>query len=187
MIFHELAVVGAYVLEPERRSDERGFFARTFCVDELGAHELESVVAQISVSYNAHRGTLRGMHLQLPPHEETKVVRCTRGAVHDVIVDLRPDSPSFGEWVGAELDPHNGLGVYVPRGCAHGFLTLRDDTEMEYVISTPHAPDVATGIRWDDPAIGVEWPFEPTTMSDRDREYELISLDGWRAGKGARS
>ena len=171
MIFRELSVAGAYVLEPERHTDARGYFARTFCVDELAEHGLDPTLAQISTSFNARRGTLRGMHYQRAPHEETKLVRCTRGAIYDVILDLRADSETSGSWVAAELDAENGHLAYVPKGCAHGFLTLADDTEVEYLISTPHAPDAAAGVRWDDPKYGIEWPFEPVVMSDKDRSW----------------
>ncbi len=180
MIFHELAVAGSYLLEPERQVDERGSFTRTFCVDELAERELITDIAQISTSHNARRGTLRGMHFQRPPHEETKIVRCTRGAVHDVVVDLRADSPTFSRWAAAELSVANGHAVYVPRGCAHGFLTLQDDSDVEYVISAPYAQDAASGVRFDDPAFGVEWPFEPVVASERDRSYPIVDLDELR-------
>jgi dTDP-4-dehydrorhamnose 3,5-epimerase len=136
VIFHELPVIGAYVIELERQVDDRGFFARTFCTRAFGEHGLEPTVAQASFSNNERRGTLRGMHFQLAPHEETKVVRCTRGAAHDVIVDLRRDSPSYQQYAATELSADNGLELYVPAGCAHGFLTLEDHTEVEYIIST---------------------------------------------------
>ena len=181
MIFHELAVEGAYLLEPERIVDERGWFARTLDTDELAERELVNGVVQISLSHNARRGTLRGMHVQLPPHEETKVVRCTRGAVHDVIVDLRHDSRTFGRWAAAELSSDNGHAVYVPRSCAHGFLTLEDDTDVEYVISAPYTPDAASGVRFDDPAFGIEWPFRPTVINERDRSYPSVDLDDLRS------
>jgi len=175
VIFRELPVSGAFVIEPERRVDERGFFARTFCTQAFAEHGLEPAIAQASMSHNDVRGTLRGMHLQLAPHEETKVVRCTRGAVHDVIVDLRRGSPSYGRYAAVELSADNGLGVYVPVGCAHGFLTLDDDTELEYLNSTPYVADSASGLRWDDPIIGIEWPFAPVVISERDRELPRFS------------
>jgi dTDP-4-dehydrorhamnose 3,5-epimerase len=180
MIFRELAVAGTYVLEPERHADERGYFARTFCVNELAERGLETEIAQISTSHNERRGTLRGMHFQMEPHGETKIVRCTRGAAHDVVVDLRPDSASFGQWAGAELSVANGYAVYVPRGCAHGFLTLEDQTEIEYIISVPHVPPAASGVRFDDPALGLDWPFEPTVINERDRSFPDVDLEALR-------
>ncbi|MEX0663495.1 MAG: dTDP-4-dehydrorhamnose 3,5-epimerase family protein [Acidimicrobiia bacterium] len=181
MIFHEMEVEGAFILEPERHSDERGWFARTFGAEELAARHLVTRVAQISASHNTSRGTLRGMHMQLAPHEETKVVRCTSGEVFDVLVDLRGSSNTFGRWTAAELSRTNGHAVYVPEGCAHGFLTLADESEVEYVISVPHAPDSAFGVRFDDPAFGIEWPFAPAVINERDRSYASVDLDALRS------
>jgi dTDP-4-dehydrorhamnose 3,5-epimerase len=176
VIFRELDVAGAYVLEPERQADDRGFFARTFCVDELAAHRLETAIAQISVSHNERRGTLRGMHYQAEPHGETKLVRCTRGSIYDVVLDLRSDSATSGRWVAVQLSDSDGDAVYVPRGCAHGFLTLEDDTDVEYVISTAFAPDAAAGVRFDDPTFAIEWPFDPLVISERDRAYPMFDV-----------
>jgi dTDP-4-dehydrorhamnose 3,5-epimerase len=162
---------GAYVIEQERHADERGFFARTWCAQELSARGLEAALAQCSVSFNRRRGTLRGLHYQAPPHAEVKVVRCTRGAVYDVAVDLRPDSPSFRRWTAAELTADNGRALYIPRGFAHGLYVLADDTEVTYQISAPYAPEAARGLRWDDPFLGVDWPGPVEVIAPRDREF----------------
>ncbi|MEZ5333539.1 MAG: dTDP-4-dehydrorhamnose 3,5-epimerase [Thermoanaerobaculia bacterium] len=171
MHFRETAIAGAWLVEPERHEDERGFFARTFCRDEIAAHGLEAAIAQASVSFNPRRGTLRGLHWQAAPHEEIKWVRCTRGAIWDVLVDLRPDSPSRLAHVAVELSAENGLQLYVPGGVAHGFLTLRDDTEVSYRMSVPYHAPSARGARWNDPAFGIDWPAEPVLISERDRTY----------------
>ena len=172
MQFTETSVAGAYVLDPEPIEDDRGFFARIWCADELERMGLEASIAQCSVSHNRRRGTLRGMHWQRAPHEETKVVRCTRGAIHDVIADLRTDSPTRGRWVAVELSASNRRLLYVPRGCAHGFQTLEDDTEVSYAISPAHVPDAARGFRFDDPAFSIEWPLpDDVVVSDRDRAW----------------
>lgn len=162
----------AYIVELEPRDDERGFFARTWCRDELADQGLVAEVAQCSISRNALAGTLRGMHFQNAPHEEAKLVRCTRGAIYDVIIDLRPGSAAHGRWIGVELDAERGTALYVPKGFAHGFQTLVDGAEVFYMISTPYAPDAASGVRWDDPAFGIEWPKADTrTISERDRSW----------------
>jgi len=179
--FTELAIAGAYAVEVELLEDERGAFARTFCTDEFVRIGLEPGVAQCSISLNRRRATLRGMHLQLAPQEETKLVRCTRGSIFDAIVDLRPESPTLGQWAAAELTADRRNALYVPRGFAHGFVTLEDDTQVEYVISTPYAPAASVGIRWDDPAVGIEWPIAPEVMSDRDRELPGVDLERVRA------
>lgn len=181
MRFSDLALRGVFALDGEPSADERGSFTRTFCVDEFVAHGLEPRVAQCSVSVNDRAGTLRGMHLQLSPFEETKVVRCTRGAIFDVVVDLRAESPTLGKWLGLVLRAGVGRSVYVPTGCAHGFLVLEDVTEVEYLISAAYAPEHARGIRWDDPAIAIEWPLTPTIVSERDRSFENVDLDAVRA------
>ncbi len=181
VIFTELPLEGAFVLDVELIEDERGAFARTFCTEELAARGLEPAVAQCSISQNRARGTLRGMHLQHAPHEETKLVRCSRGAIFDAVVDLRPESASLGRWAAVELTAERQNALYVPRGFAHGFLTLEDHTQVDYVISTPYAPDASVGIRWDDPGIGIEWPFEPVVMSARDRSLPATDLDRLRA------
>jgi dTDP-4-dehydrorhamnose 3,5-epimerase len=162
----------AFVLELERHDDARGFFARAWCRDELDDHGLVSNLAQCSISRNSLAGTLRGMHFQAAPHEEAKLVRCTAGAILDVIVDLRPDSPTYTQWLGVELDARRGNALYVPKGFAHGFQTLVDETDVLYMISDPYVPDAASGIRWDDAAFGIEWPHaDPRTISERDRSW----------------
>lgn len=175
MIFRELDLPGAFLLEPERLEDERGFFARVFCRRELGDHGLETAVAQASLSYNRSRGTLRGMHWQAAPAAEAKLVRCVRGAVHDVIVDVRPDSPAFGLHAAVELDAENRLALYVPPGFAHGFQTLEDGTELLYQMSEVHAPEHARGFRFDDPAVGIRWPLPVSVISERDRSLPLLA------------
>lgn len=170
MIFTETGLPGAYLIDPERQEDERGFFARSFCRDEFRAHGLNPDISQCSVSYNAKRGTLRGMHYQAAPYEEDKLVACTRGAVYDIIVDLRSGSPTFLRWLGVELTADSFRTLYVPRGFAHGFLTLEDHVVVYYQISEPYHPDAARGVRWDDPAFGIEWPFPPVVISPRDRD-----------------
>jgi dTDP-4-dehydrorhamnose 3,5-epimerase len=171
MILRELTLAGVFVIEPERKEDERGFFARTFSAAEFAERGLEPAVAESSVSFNRARGTLRGLHYQLPPHEETKLVRCTRGSVYDVVVDLRPDSPTHRRWEAIELSAENRLAVYLPAGCAHGYLTLEDGCELDYRISHRYVPDAAAGVRWDDPLLGIEWPATPTVISQRDASY----------------
>jgi dTDP-4-dehydrorhamnose 3,5-epimerase len=171
MIFSPTDVDGALVLKPERIEDERGFFARTFSIEEFAERGLDPQVVQRSVSYNRRRGTLRGMHFQLAPHQETKVVSCIRGQIYDVIIDLRPSSPSHRRWTAATLTDANGHSLYIPKGCAHGFITLTDDVVVDYQISHAYHPASAGGVRWDDPAFGVEWPIAPTIINDRDRTY----------------
>jgi dTDP-4-dehydrorhamnose 3,5-epimerase len=160
---------GTWLVEQESQVDDRGSFARIWCEREFRKRGLEVVVAQRSVSFNRRLGTLRGMHYQAPPGAETKLVRCTRGGVFDVAVDLRPDSPTFRRWVGVELTSANGRSIYVPRGFAHGFVTIEDDTEVEYQMSEFFEPGLARGIRWDDPLIGIRWPCQPAVMAPRDR------------------
>jgi dTDP-4-dehydrorhamnose 3,5-epimerase len=169
--FQPTSVAGAWLLLPTWQEDERGSFARTFCRDELGGRGLVAEVAQSSVSRTHRRGTLRGLHYQAAPHGEVKLVRCTRGAVHDVIVDLRPGSPTFRAHFATRLDDRDGAALYVPEGCAHGFLTLADDCEVAYQMSTPYHPESARGVRWNDPAFGIAWPFEPVLIAERDRAY----------------
>lgn len=171
MRFAETPIPGAFVVEAEPRADERGFFARTWCREEFETRGLEPRLAQCSVSYNRHAGTLRGMHYQKAPHAEAKLVRCTVGAVYDVLVDLRPDSPAYLHWFGAELTAANRRGLYVPVGVAHGFQTLADDTEVFYQISEPYHPELAGGVRWDDPALGIRWPLADPILSPRDRSF----------------
>lgn len=169
MIFTETSIAGAFVIEAEPHRDVRGFFARTFDAEEFARRGLEPRVAQASISYNERRGTLRGMHYQVAPHEETKLVRCPRGAILDVIADVRDDSPSRGTWFATELTSENRRMLYIPRGVAHGFQTLADDAEVEYLISETHHPESARGFRWDDPTFGIVWPVEETIVSEADR------------------
>jgi len=171
MRFTELALAGAYIVAPERRADSRGWFARMFCRDEFAAHGLMGEFLQCSASFNVRRGTLRGMHFQRAPFEETKLVRCSRGAVFDVILDLRPDSGTYCQWQAIELTQDNGLEVYVPGGVAHGFQTLTDETEVFYQMTERHCAKFAVGVRWDDPAFAIDWPIGPPILSDRDASY----------------
>ncbi len=176
MIFTETKLRGAFIIEPERREDERGFFARLWCRDEFEAHGLATEFVQCSVSFNKKKGTLRGMHYQAAPHEEAKLVRCTRGAIYDVIVDLRPDSPTFTQWVAAELTEENHRMLYVPEGFAHGFQTLQDNTEIFYQMSEFYHPELANGARWDDPMFGIMWPPDERTIILRDMQYPNFVL-----------
>jgi dTDP-4-dehydrorhamnose 3,5-epimerase len=171
MIFTETKLKGAYLIEPERLEDERGFFARTFCVQEFEAHGLNPSVVQCSVSYNKKKGTLRGMHYQAAPHGEVKVVRCTRGSIYDVIIDLRPDSATFKQWVAVELTADNRWMLYIAEGFAHGFQTLEDDTEVFYQMSESYAPQSACGVRWNDPLFQINWPTDERTISTKDQSY----------------
>jgi dTDP-4-dehydrorhamnose 3,5-epimerase len=171
MIFRETRLKGAYIVDIERREDDRGFFARTWCRREFEAHGLNSRLAQCSISFNSKKGTLRGMHYQVKPFEEAKLVRCTRGSLFDVIIDLRRDSPTFKGHLGVTLTSDNRSMLYVPEGFAHGFLTLEANTEVHYQISEFHAPDHAKGVRWNDPAFGIAWPSDVMIISDRDRNY----------------
>ncbi len=175
MKFVETAVPGAFIIELERVEDERGFFARSFCRREFEAHRLNPDLAQCNISYNRIRGTLRGMHYQAAPHAECKLVRCTRGAIYDAIIDLRPDSPTFRRWVGYELSAENRRMLYVPEGVAHGFETLVADTEVFYQMSEFYFAECQRGVRWDDPAFGVAWPMRPVVISDRDAGYPDFS------------
>jgi len=163
--------VGAVVIEPERLADARGFFARSFCASEFEAHGMNPRVAQCDISFNPRRGTLRGMHFQRPPHAEAKLVRCTAGALYDVALDLRPDSPTFGRHFAIELSAENRTLLYLPEGFAHGFQTLADDTEVFYQLSAAYAPDHAGGVRWNDPAFGIAWPLPVTMIADRDGAF----------------
>lgn len=171
MIFTPTTLDGVVLIDLERHGDERGFFARTFCRDEFVRQGLEATVVQCSLSVTTRRGTLRGLHFQRTPHEEAKLVRCVRGVVHDVVVDLRPSSPTYLAHLGLELSDANCRAVYVPRGCAHGFLTLTDDAELYYQMSAPFVPGSQAGVRWNDPAFGIDWPITQPTMNDRDRSY----------------
>jgi dTDP-4-dehydrorhamnose 3,5-epimerase len=162
---------GAYIVEPERKEDPRGFFARTWCSEEAEAGGLNGRVVQCSISFNARKGTLRGMHYQAAPYEEAKLVRCTMGAIFDVIIDLRRDSPTFKKHTHALLSAENRRMLYVPEGFAHGFQTLLDATEVSYQMSQKYMPDYVRGVRWNDPAFGIPWPEDTRIITDRDRDY----------------
>lgn len=162
---------GVFLLGLEPRRDERGFFARCFCRDELAALGIEAGIRQANLSHSRHRGTLRGLHYQLPPSAETKILRCLRGRIHDVVLDLRPDSPTFGRSFCAELAEDNGRSMVVPPGCAHGFLTLTEDVLVLYFVSAAYDPDRERGLRWDDPTFAIPWPFPPKVISARDRAH----------------
>jgi dTDP-4-dehydrorhamnose 3,5-epimerase len=172
MIFRETPIAGAILIELEPLSDERGSFARTFAVDEFAAHGLETRVVQCNTSTSVRAGTLRGLHYQVPPYAEAKLVRCVRGSLYDVVVDLRPESPTYCAWYGLELSASNLLTLFVPAGLAHGFQTLEDETEVLYQMSEQYSAEHARGVRWDDPAFAIEWPdVGERTISDRDRDY----------------
>jgi len=171
MIFHETNLAGVFEIHPDAKCDERGFFARTWCEREFEEKGLVSRLAQCSISFNNLKGTLRGMHYQAEPYAETKLVRCTRGAIYDVALDLRPASPTFLQWVARELTAENRHMLYVPQGCAHGFLTLEDNTEIFYQISEFFDAASARGVRWNDPAFRIAWPGEAEVISERDRTY----------------
>lgn len=171
MIFIPTDVEGAWMVEPERFEDERGFFARTWDSVDFAERGLNGALVQASISFNRERGTLRGMHYQAPPYEEAKLVRCTAGSIFDVALDLRPKSSTYLAWTGVELSAVNRLALYVPEGCAHGFLTLADDVEVAYLISAEYEPAAARGVRFDDPAFGIGWPAKIRIVSERDRSY----------------
>lgn len=171
MLFSPTAIEGVLLIRPEFRTDHRGGFARTWCRETFARQRLAVDLAQCSVSLNLRRGTIRGLHFQRPPYAETKLVRCTRGAIYDVAVDLRRDSPTYLRWVAFELNEENHRMLYIPDYCAHGFQTLRDDTEVFYQMSMPHHAEAAGGIGWDDPAVAVDWPIARPILSDRDRSW----------------
>ncbi len=176
MRFAETELPGAYIITPERLEDERGFFARISCAREFEENGLVPSFVQTSIAYNHKKGTLRGMHFQVAPHEEVKTVRCTMGAIFDVIVDLRPDSQTYGRWTGVVLSAENRTTLYVPEGFAHGYQTLEDGTEVFYQMSRYYAPGSARGIRWDDPTIAIRWPaVDERVISGRDRELPRLA------------
>ena len=176
MIFKETPIKGAYLVDIKRIADDRGFFGRAFCQHEMKAHGLNEVIAQTNLSHNPTKGTLRGLHYQAAPHEESKLVRCTRGSLFDVLVDLRKGSPTYCQWFGVILTADSFTMLYVPEGCAHGFLTLEDNTDIMYQVSNYYAPDAEKGLLWNDPAFNIEWPFEPTLISDKDRNQPPFNL-----------
>ena len=171
MIFAETKLKGAFIIQPEKLEDERGFFARTWCKRELEAHGLNPNLVQCNISFNKKRGTLRGMHHQVPPHEEAKLVRCTMGAIYDVIIDLRPNSQTFKKWLSLELTAKNRKMIYIPEGVSHGFMTLDDNTEVFYQMSEFYAHECARGVRWNDSAFDIVWPGDVTVISERDNQY----------------
>lgn len=171
MIFTETELPGAFLIEPERKEDMRGFFARIWCVEEFKKHGLNPQLVQCNISFNHKKGTLRGMHWQVPPHPEAKLVRCTMGALHDVIIDLRPASPTYRRHLGVELTAENRKMLFIPEGFAHGFQTLADNTEVFYQMSDFFAADCARGLRWNDPAFGIKWPPGERILNERDRSY----------------
>ena len=171
MIFKETILKGGWLIDPERHEDERGFFARIYCREEFERYGLDPHIAQSNTSFNHTKGTLRGMHYQAPPDEEAKLVRCTQGAIYDVIVDLRTESPTCLQWTAVELTAGNRSMLFIPAGMAHGFLTLAPNTEVAYQMSSAQSPDAARGCRWDDPAFDISWPAPPTVISERDESY----------------
>lgn len=175
MLFEPLSVAGAFLVKPEPLVDERGLFARVWCEAEFSKHGIPMQPVQANVGFSPRRGTLRGLHYQVAPDLEAKLVRCTRGVVYDVLVDLRPDSPTYLKWCAVELDAEARWSVYVPPLCAHGYLTLSDDAEVYYQASAPFAPQSARGVRWDDPVLSIQWPIAVELVSDRDRSWPLLA------------
>jgi dTDP-4-dehydrorhamnose 3,5-epimerase len=180
MIFKETALEGAYIIDLERREDSRGFFARAFCQHEFTQHGLKPVIAQANVAYNHHKGTLRGMHFQIPPAAETKLVRCTRGAILDIIVDLRPESPTYLQHIAVELSADNYRSLYVPERFAHGYQVLEDRTETSYQCGEFYSPPHERALRYSDPRLGLQWPLPVSVISDKDRDAPTLDLCGDR-------
>jgi dTDP-4-dehydrorhamnose 3,5-epimerase len=179
MIFHDTKIPGAYVIEPERFEDSRGFFANAWTQEALAERGIRNQFVEGHISFNPKRGTLRGLHFQLSPRAQAKLVRCTSGAMYDVGLDLRPESATFRQWIALELSARNRLMIYLPAGLAHGFQTLTDDTEVFYTVSDIYAPEYATGVRWNDPAFGIEWPDEENRLiNSRDEQYPDFLQDG---------
>ena len=178
MLFKETRLKGSYVIDLEKREDPRGFFARAWCKKEFEAKNLAADCVQANISYNKKAGTLRGMHYQLPPHEEVKLVRCVRGAIYDVIVDLRSGSPTYCGWVGVKLSAQNYKMLYVPKGFAHGYVALEDDSDVFYLVSEFYTPNSERGVRYDDPAFGIEWPVPVSVVSEKDAGWPKFVKDG---------
>lgn len=174
MKFIKTPLEGAYVVELEKREDERGFFARAFCVDEFAEHGLKTEIKQSNLSGSVHKGTTRGLHYQVAPMAEVKFIRCIKGSVFDVLVDMRPESPTYKQWFGLELTEENQTAIYIPEGFAHGHQTLKDNSQIMYLTTQVYSPEHERGIRWNDPAIGVQWPLEPTVVSDKDQSWPLL-------------
>jgi dTDP-4-dehydrorhamnose 3,5-epimerase len=175
MIFTETRLKDAYLIDLEKRGDQRGFFARAWCQNEFEAHGLVPRVVQANISFNKYKGTLRGMHHQAAPYAETKLVRCTRGAIYDVIIDLRKASPTYGQWLGVELTAENYTMLYVPEGFAHGFQALMDNVEVTYQVSQFYTPEAEGGVRYDDPFFGIDWPLEVQVISEKDKNWPNYS------------
>ena len=171
MKFTQTKIEGVYIVEIEPKEDERGFFARTWCIDAFKEHNIDHELSQCSVSSNKKKGTLRGMHYQAEPHAESKLVRATKGSVYDVALDLRPSSKTFKQWISVELSAKNHKALFIPKGCAHGFQSLTDETEVLYMISNPYVPGFGRGVRWNDPAFGIRWPIAEPILADRDRDF----------------
>ena len=178
MLFKETKLEGAYLVEIEKREDFRGFFARAFCQDEFSDHDLNGDIVQANMSFNHKKGTLRGMHFQADPFAECKTVRCVRGAIYDVIIDLRPDSKTFKQWFGVELCEGDGKMLYIPKHFAHGYLTLEDNSEVTYFVSQVYVPDAGRGVPYDDPAFAIQWPVEVTCISEQDRNWKRFEAKG---------
>jgi dTDP-4-dehydrorhamnose 3,5-epimerase len=175
MIFTETKLKGAYVIDLEQRSDSRGFFARAFCQREFEAHGLKAVIAQANVAHNIHKGTVRGMHFQFPPAAETKLVRCARGAILDIIVDLRPESPTYLQHIRVELNEDNQRALYVPERFAHGYQTLSDNTDTSYQVGEFYTPSAESGLMYNDPKLGLEWPLPVSVISDKDQKFKPLA------------
>ncbi len=171
MIFTETKIKGVYFIDPEFQNDDRGFFARSFCKDEFRNHGLETDIVQCSISFNKKKGTLRGMHYQSPPFEETKIVSCPKGSIFDVAVDLRTNSPTYGKWVGTDLNDKNCKMMYIPKGCAHGFQTLKENSMVYYQMTEFFHPEAAHGVKWNDPRFKIEWPIQDLIMSNKDDSF----------------
>jgi dTDP-4-dehydrorhamnose 3,5-epimerase len=171
MFFTPTELVGAFIIDIQRFEDSRGFFARTWSIDEFESRGLMSRAVQTNLSYNRTKGTLRGMHFRHPPYAETKLVRCVRGAIIDIIIDIRPNSPSYKRWISVELTAENRRSLYIPEGFAHGFQTLIDDVEVIYQVSQPYMPSAEGGVRYNDPAFGITWPLQPTEISQKDTQW----------------
>lgn len=171
MLFRKTSIVGTRLIDLDKKSDPRGFFARMLCRSEMGKQRLDLNIVQINTSYSVQAGTLRGMHYQLAPAAETKIIRCISGALFDVVLDLRPDSPSFGQWFGVELSMKNRTTLYIPKGCAHGFYTLKENTEVLYMVDCAYEPELERGVRYNDPSFGIVWPAMPEVMSEKDQNW----------------
>lgn len=175
MIFTETGLKGAYIIDINKLADDRGYFARTFCKNEFEKIGLEPNIAQTNMSFNPKKGTLRGMHYQVSPYEETKLVKCTSGAIYDIIIDLRKDSPTYFKWIGVELSEDNNRMLYVPKDFAHGFITLADNTVIQYMVSQFYAPGAEKGIKWDDPQFNIQWPIAITVISEKDNAHPYFN------------